>query len=224
MVSLSRPPVEASLSDRIRCCPRLMLRPTAAQVSRLTSWLNRRARSPSSASGSAWIRALAMARPSTRSPRNSRRSLSLREPLPRVLEWVSARVARSPSLKRCPRAFSSSENFRFRFTGVLSSAHEVEESGPADIEWPAPRRQKVERIRLIERTREEDNLGTTHEVFQRHVADPPRRPAIGRVVAVVAHHEVVARRHLVDGSIVERPVGLAVEHLVFEPVRQRLLE
>ena len=61
------------------------------------------------------------------------------------------------------------------------------------------------------------------EILERHVAHRRQHPAVGRVVAVVAHHEEVARRHGVDDGVVVEAVVDAIERLIADAVRQRLL-
>ena len=71
--------------------------------------------------------------------------------------------------------------------------------------------------------REEDDLGAADEVVERHIADLAQHAAVGRVVAVVAHHEVVAGRHRVDLRVVVEGVIDEIERVVAHAVRQRLL-
>jgi hypothetical protein len=61
---------------------------------------------------------------------------------------------------------------------------------------------------------EEDHLGAADDVLERHVADRRLHAAVGRVVAVVAHHEEVARRHGVDVGVVVEAVVDAIQRLV----------
>ena len=71
--------------------------------------------------------------------------------------------------------------------------------------------------------REEDHLGAADQILLRHVADLAEEPAVGGVVAVVAHHEEVAGRHHVDVGVVEVAVVGAVQRLIGHAVRQRFL-
>src|SRR5262249_33473545 len=67
------------------------------------------------------------------------------------------------------------------------SSHDREQPAPTHREWPAPELPGA--LAFIDR--EEDDLGTADDVLERHGADL-REAAVGRVVAVVAHHEEFA--------------------------------
>ena len=54
----------------------------------------------------------------------------------------------------------------------------------------------------------------------RHVADLAEHPAVGRVVAVVAHHEIVAGRHGIDRRVVVEAVIGEIERGVAHAIRQ----
>src|SRR5262245_54188886 len=69
---------------------------------------------------------------------------------------------------------------------------------------------------------EEDDLGPTNDVFKRHIADLTENPAVGRVVPVVAHHEIMPLRHLVDGRVVVEAIIHQIESGVAYPVGERL--
>ncbi len=57
--------------------------------------------------------------------------------------------------------------------------------------------------------RKEQEFGPPDEILGRNVADRAERAAVGRIVAVVAHHEIVAGRHDVLGRVVVGVVGVA---------------
>src|SRR5258708_15652945 len=54
--------------------------------------------------------------------------------------------------------------------------------------------------------REKDEFGLADEVLGRDVADRRKHAAVLRIVAVVAHREIMIGRHVVDRRVVERPV------------------
>src|SRR5271170_3875996 len=68
----------------------------------------------------------------------------------------------------------------------------------------------------------EDDLGAADEVFERDIADLAEHAAVGRVVAVVAHHEVMPGRHVINLGVVEKAVVLEIERLVAHAAGQRL--
>src|SRR5204863_393116 len=70
--------------------------------------------------------------------------------------------------------------------------------------------------------REEDELRLADEVLERHIADRRHHSAVGGVVAVVAHHEIMSGRHLVFLGVVEIAVLQQVERLVAHAIGQRL--
>src|SRR5262249_28923137 len=59
--------------------------------------------------------------------------------------------------------------------------------------------------------REEDELGLTDQILGRDVADGGQHAAVLRIVAVVAHREIVVGRDVVDRRVVERPVLAAAK-------------
>ena len=78
------------------------------------------------------------------------------------------------------------------------SSNDREQPVPAHDPRPAPDLPG----RLAVADREEDDLGAADDVVERHVADLAQHAAVGRIVAVVAHHEVVVGRHGVDRRVV----------------------
>src|SRR5262245_15477460 len=153
-----------------------------------------------------------MARPNTRSPRNSRRSLSRRMAEAwRTLAWVSAFLSSPRSWKTWPTRASRSLSLRPAATASL--AHEAEDAAPADVERPRPWTRQPKGVGVVDGGGEEDDLGAPHQVLVGHVAHAVTGrllAAVGGVVAVVAHHEVVAWRHLVGFGVVELAVGNGV--------------
>src|SRR5262245_6398753 len=166
-----------------------------------------------------------MANPKTRSPRNSRRSLSRRMAEAwRTLACVSAFLSSPRSWKTWPTRASRSLSLRLAATAL---AHETEDAPPADVERPRPWARQPEGVGVVDGGREEDDLGAPHQVLVGDVAHAVARrllAAVGGVVAVVAHHEVMAGRHLVGLGIVELAVGDGVQHVVLDAIGQRLLE
>src|SRR5580704_5904780 len=80
--------------------------------------------------------------------------------------------------------------------------HALEDAVPAHSPWPAPH--FPSRRPLVDR--KEDDLGPADQVLERHVADPALiagKPRIARIVPIVAHHEIMARRHFVHLRVVE---------------------
>src|SRR5205823_5791873 len=100
----------------------------------------------------------------------------------------------------------------------LCPSQELEQAVPAYRPWPFP---EFPGGRVLV-DREEDHLGATDQVFDRDIADRRENAAIGRIVAVVAHHEEMPRRHLVDRGVVLEAVRLEIERIVADAVRQRL--
>src|SRR5215475_14452967 len=95
----------------------------------------------------------------------------------------------------------------------------MEQPIPAYRPRPVPERPR----RLALGDREENHLGATDEILERYVADGGHHAAVLRIVAVVAHHEVMARRHDIFDGVVVEAVVLAVERLIADTVGQRLL-
>src|SRR6516165_12321132 len=79
----------------------------------------------------------------------------------------------------------------------LRLAHALEDAVPAYGPRPPPHFPR--RRPLVDR--KEDDLGPADQVLEWHIADPAlvcRKPGIAGIVAIVAHHEIMARRHFVD--------------------------
>src|SRR5258708_2115416 len=81
-----------------------------------------------------------------------------------------------------------------RWPWPVGLAGDGEQPVPAYDPRPAP---DLPRVLALEH-REEDHLRTTDEVLERHIADLAEDAAVGRIVTVVTHHEIVAGRHLVN--------------------------
>src|SRR5215475_628723 len=105
-------------------------------------------------------------------------------------------------------------------------AHEAENPTPPDVEGPGPGARQLEGVGIVNGGGEEDDFGAPDEVLKGHVAHAVARrllAAVGGVVAVVAHHEVVTGRHLVAADVVELSTLDGIQHEVFDAVEQRFL-
>ena len=123
-------------------------------------------------------------RPSTRSPRNSSRSLFVAsEPEPRV-NWMCVRARVQQILVAAKRiaqpAFSERPRiWRLRFRGTGRAAPPPHRTRLKNsrlqrtVERPAPRREQDERIGLVEGGSEEDDLGPADEILDRHRSPTP---------------------------------------------------
>src|ERR1700692_2028479 len=140
-----------------------------------------------------------MTSPSTRSPRNSSRSFDC---FSLALAWVSARSKSAASRNLCPSRASRSVN-------------EGEQPLPAGGFRPLP---EFPEFRAAIGG-EEDQFGLADKVLGWNVAYIGA--AVVGIVAVVAHHEVVAGRHNEDVGVVGRAVGIAVEHEIVFAVGER---
>src|SRR6476620_1892389 len=92
---------------------------------------------------------------------------------------------------------------------VTASIHEIEEAQPTYRGRPFPDLPEG-RIGL---DREEDDIGAADEVLVRNIAYAAARGILGksaveRVVTIVAHHEIVVRRHDIFIGIVRRAIGV----------------
>src|SRR5580704_11149829 len=100
--------------------------------------------------------------------------------------------------------------------------HALEDATPAHGPWPAP--YLPSRRPLVDR--KEDDLGPADQVLERHVANSaliPGKSRIARVIAVVAHHEIMARGHFVDLRVVEGAVvAVDLDDPMLNAARQRL--
>src|ERR1043165_2125617 len=144
--------------------------------------------------------------PKTRSPRNSRRSLDTSPP---ALACVSARSISRLSEKVWPRSSST----------ALKSRLVDDRRDPLVADRPRPLPDFPPVRAAI--GRKEDDLRLAHEIRGWNV--PPIATAVVRIVAIVAHHEVMAGRHHIDLSVVRGPVGHPIQHVILFTVRQRLL-
>src|SRR5262249_48302062 len=153
--------------------------------------------------------------PSTRSPKNSSRSLSAWP----VLECVSARVKSPGSRNSWPSASLRS------LSGCLFDR--LKEPIVADGPWPLPKFPNVglASLLIVGDRGDDDELRFADEVLLRNIADAGVEiTAVGGIVAVVAHHEIVACRHDVFLRVVETTLRIAVENVVRHAARQRLAE
>src|SRR6516164_11703560 len=100
----------------------------------------------------------------------------------------------------------------------LASAHGLEYSPPTNVRGPILH---LPRMRAAP-NREDHHLGATDQILKWHVADLAENAAVGRIVAIVAHHEVVPGRHLVDRGVVVEAVLDQLERGVAHSVGQCL--
>src|SRR5262245_6755387 len=87
------------------------------------------------------------------------------------------------------------------------SSYDREQSAPAHGPRPPPNRPGA--LTLFDR--EEDDLRTPDDVLERNISDLRQHAAIGRVVAIVAHHEEMAGRNHVFRRVVVEAVFLQIE-------------
>src|SRR6516162_5939010 len=92
---------------------------------------------------------------------------------------------------------------------------------PSNRPWPAPNHPSV----LIFANREKNDLRATNDVFEWNVTDSAapgwrRHPAVGRIVAIVAHHEIFAIGHHIDISVVPGSLVHKIQGRVAHPVGQ----
>src|SRR5262249_27001317 len=85
---------------------------------------------------------------------------------------------------------------------ACDSANDRKKAAQAERRWPAPDRPGSGTVA----DREVDDLGTTDNVLERDIANLVQDSAVGGIVPIVSHHEIVAGRNLVDRSIIERPI------------------
>src|ERR1700733_3194867 len=145
-----------------------------------------------------------MTSPRTRSPRNSSRSFDADE---LALACVSARSSKSASLNECPSDVSRAAR---EFTSIDSG----EKPMIADFPGPSPDFPQA----AVDREEDKDRLAD--QLVGRDI--PHIESAVVGIVAVVAHHEVMARRDDEGTHIVDRIIGMAREHEIALAVRQRL--
>ena len=181
-----------------------------------------------------------MASDSTRSPRNSRRSLPCGKAafrsgrLSSVPRWVSASTASSARLKEWPSLpLSDAKSTSPGVKGPSFSGWPWKKRLKRIACWPFPRLQPAGCRGIV---REEDELGAADQVLGRHVpaelvaiarrarevAQHEPRSTVERIVAVVAHDEVVAGRHQELRRVVGHAVVGVLEHGVGAAVGQRL--
>src|SRR4030095_4335802 len=98
------------------------------------------------------------------------------------------------------------------------SSYDREQPIPAHGPRPAPYHPRV----LAFENREEDDLGPPDDVLERHVPDLTDNAPIGGIVAIVAHHEIMAGGHLIDRSIIVEAVVDEIERRIAHAVRQSL--
>ena len=95
----------------------------------------------------------------------------------------------------------------------------MEKPVPPDEYRPAPYLPKTG----IAANGEEDYFGAANKVFKWDVAYRTRHPAVGGVVPVVTHHEVVTFRHLIHSCIIADTVAYEIKNGVDDAVWQRFL-
>ena len=82
-------------------------------------------------------------------------------------------------------------------------------------------------MHLCQIPRADQRIDAADQIVDRQQADAAvtdRDPAVGRIVAVVAHHKQMAGRHAEFGNIVERIELLRFEEHMLVAARQRLDE
>src|SRR5271166_3830027 len=103
-----------------------------------------------------------------------------------------------------------------------SSMHPLEDAVPAHRPRPAP---DLPGLGVLA-DREEDHFSAADQILERHVADAALvagEAGIARIVAIVAHHEIVPRRDLVDLGVVEGAVvAVDLDDLMLDAAGQRL--
>ncbi len=263
-----RPPrLEAGIEDRrrpeappghrpgcwVRCCGRgrARSRPSAdvgpspiapaisTRVSARTKAACRRASSPSRSWGSGCSRRSAMASDSTRSPRNSSRSLPWGTLLSGRGGGRAHRDGSAPQ-RQAPRARSSGRVLpaapRDRRRSGRPCGMAMKKRFEAYCLWPFPRLQPAgaadgscEKKMNSARPTRFFRDGTYQPSWSRsrvdlgEVAQHQARSAVERIVAVVAHDEVVAGRNQELRRVVGRAVVGILEHRVAAAVRQLLV-
>jgi hypothetical protein len=98
--------------------------------------------------------------------------------------------------------------------------HSVKHPGEAEFRHPLPYRVGVGEI-----DRGDHHEHPAYEVPQWHVTDPAesgRHAAIGRIVAIVAHHEDIALRHDVHRRVVVRAIPALLVDGMLDAARQGL--
>src|SRR5579871_385961 len=141
--------------------------------------------------------------PSTRSPRNSSRSFDGGP----MLAWDSAKTSSPASEKRCPSRCCSSSS-------CAASMDDFTNPVVPDGEWPFPEFPEV-RVAIC---RKENDFRFADKILERNIADIGA--AVGGIVPVVAHHEIVALRNNEDRSIVEIALGIALQDVVAHAIGQ----
>src|SRR5262245_5086253 len=101
--------------------------------------------------------------------------------------------------------------------GPAALPHDREQPPPPYAPGPAPDLPGV----LPLPDREEDDLRAPDQILERHVSDCGFHPAVGGVVAVIAHHEVVPGGHHVFLRVVVESVVDQIERRVTHPIGQR---
>src|SRR5260370_41265338 len=84
---------------------------------------------------------------------------------------------------------------------AVGSSHYRQQPPPAHAPRPSPHFPCV-----LATDRKEDDLRAANDILERYVSDLAEDTAVGGVVAIVAHHEDVPGRHLIDRGIVIQAV------------------
>src|SRR5205807_2897804 len=101
---------------------------------------------------------------------------------------------------------------------ACGSSHQRKQPVPAYRPRPAPYHPGM----LALANREENDLCLAHEILKRHVPDLTEDAAVCGIVAIIAHHEIVPLRHLIDGRIVVEAIIDKIERRIAHAVRQCL--
>ena len=158
-----------------------------------------------------------MTKPSTRSPMNSRRSFEPRgRPLPWAADrWVRASRSRLGWWKTWPRIASKDSLIR-----THGSMDGLQQTAPADLERPFPEFPPG----VFGVDREEQDLGASDEVFDRHKADAIHERGCRRCCRGCRPSRRRGRRARgIPGVLFTQPSSRSLRMSCLHAVRQRLL-
>src|SRR5262247_3775173 len=98
---------------------------------------------------------------------------------------------------------------------IARSIDAAEQSTITNREWPFPEFPQPGRTV----GREKDELCPADQILRRDITDRRQHAAVLRIVAIVAHHEVVTGGNGVDLRVVERAVVAHLDDQMFPPIR-----
>src|SRR5262249_52413920 len=128
---------------------------------------------------------------------------------PTALKCASGRAQASPYRQICSRSCSQASSCPW----PCGSSDDCEQPAPAYRYRPAPELPGA----LAFKDREENDLCLAHDILERHHSDLAE-PAVGRIVAIVAHHEIVVGRHRIDLGIVGKAIVNQIECVIAHAV------